>query len=133
MEVVFTAAIMDVFHNGHKNIIDTMKQHGLTIVVLHDDISCFKIKDKFPINTLEQRIRNVYLAGADIVIPTYNTDPAEEFEKIATWFPSAKFLRGDDNWNPPGKWKLDEMGVIQKYIPYTKSISSTKRREDNVI
>ena len=131
-KVVFTAAIMDAFHNGHKNIIDEMRKRGdIVIVVLHDDLACYLIKDKFPIQTIQQRIYNVYTAGADIVIPCHDVDPVVEFHDILQWFPDAVFLRGDDNMNPPGKYILDEMGVEQIYIPYTKDISSTKIRKEH--
>lgn len=130
-DVIFTAAIMDAFHNGHKNIIDEMRKRGDTvIVVLHTDFACYEIKGKFPIQNIAQRMHNVYMAGADIVIPCDDVDPAVEFHYILNWFPDAVFLRGDDNLNPPGKCFLDEMGVKQIYIPYTKDISSTKRRKE---
>lgn len=130
MNVVFTAAIMDMFHEGHANLINEMKKRGNhVIVILHDDYSCYRIKGRFPVQPLELRKKNVE-HFADEVWVTYETDPADQFAKVLECYPDAEFVRGNDNMTPPGKWLLSKHGTAQHYIPYTKSISSSKRRDE---
>ena len=131
LKVVLTAAIMDVFHEGHKNIIDRMNERGTwVVVVLHDDRSCYRIKGKIPIQTTRHRKRNVLLAGADEVRITLNTDPADQFERVIEEYgrDNILFMRGDDNTNFPGKWLIEKYGIPIEYIPYTQSTSSTEIR-----
>jgi cytidyltransferase-like protein len=131
-KIVFTAAIMDMCHKGHLNLLRKMREMGdKVIVVLHDDRSCFIIKDKFPIQSIEHRVRNLYATGlVDEVMVTGLEDPASSFSDIIVKYPNVLFVRGDDNMEPPGKWILDEHKIEQIYLPYTEGISSTKLREE---
>ena len=131
MRVVLTAAIMDVFHRGHKNILERMRSMGdYVVVVLHDDLSCYKIKGKIPIQTVRHRRRNVLLTGlADEVLITKSTDPADKFIEVLCRFNDVVFARGDDNPDFPGKWVIDMHHVPIELIPYTEGVSSTEIRE----
>jgi len=133
-KVVFTASIMDLLHRGHLNLLREMNKEGnFVIVVLHDDLSCFLIKDKFPIQTVEHRKRNLELSGlVDLVLITENTNPTDRFADIVNKYGAENvlFMRGDDNLKPPAKEFLDRYGIQQKYIKYTEGISSSKIRDE---
>jgi cytidyltransferase-like protein len=131
MRVVLTAAIMDVFHEGHKNILEQMRKHGdKVIVVLHDDLSCFKIKHKFPMQTVSHRKRNVLLSGlADEVFITQSIDPTDQFATVIKKYNDITFMRGDDNKDFPGKWTIDGYAIPIVYLSYTEGVSSTLRRD----
>jgi len=131
MKVVLTAAIMDMLHKGHLNLLREMRKSGdYVIVVLHDDKSCFLIKDKIPVQSIKQRVNNLKITGlVDKVLITKSTDPADQFKKVIKNYKDILFIRADDNIDFPGKWILTCNNVPIKYVPYTKGISSTKIRE----
>jgi cytidyltransferase-like protein len=131
--VVFSAAIMDLMHEGHINLLNEMRGTGdRTIMVLHDDASCFAIKGKVPIQSLAQRIRNLEISGlVDEILVADTIDPAPQFGLIigANYDNELIFMRGDDNLNPPGGWILDKMDIEQRYVHYTQGVSSTLIRD----
>jgi cytidyltransferase-like protein len=131
MRIVLTAAIMDMFHFAHKNLLKEMRANGdKVVVVLHDDKSCYEIKGKFPVPGIKQRVKNLKDSGlVDKVYVTKRTDPSDKF-KLATLFrKDVIFMRGDDNINYPGKWFIDSKKIPTKFIKYTEGISSTKLRD----
>jgi len=129
---VFTAAIMDLCHAGHLNLLRRMGAAGDSVtVVLHDDAACYRIKGKFPIQSIDQRARNVLSTGlVDEVLVTELTDPSDQWLRLIDREPTDQlhFMRGDDNLDPPGKWLLDHFKITQEYIPYTEGISSSEVR-----
>jgi glycerol-3-phosphate cytidylyltransferase len=135
MRVGLNAAICDCYHKGHKNLHQWMRDNfDKVVVILHDDVSCYNIKEKFPVQTLDHRIKNVKLTGlVDRVEDTNSEDPCDEFEAIINEYgaENVTYVRGDDMMeNFPGKWKLEEMGVQIEYRPYTKGVSSTQIRDE---
>lgn len=133
MRVALTAAIMDVFHQGHKNILEKMRwEADYVVVVIHDDLSCYRIKGKLPIQTAKHRKRNILLTGlADKVLITKSIDPADQFVKIINKHKEIVFMRGDDNKEFPGKWMIDTHNIPIRYVPYTDGVSSTEIRMQN--
>lgn len=134
-KIVFTAAIMDLMHTGHLNLLKAMKGEGdYVAVVLHDDSSCYQIKGKTPIQNLNSRTQNLVISGlVDVVIVTHSTDPADGFHTVFnTWGEDndLMFMRGDDNTNPPGFHYIKMKGIPYKFVPYTKGISSTQLRNN---
>lgn len=104
---------------------------GVVAMVLHSDDSCYRIKGITPTFTCWQREDAVRDTGlVDTVYITEDDDPAYRFAQILQDYPSHQplFVRGDDNLEPPGRWYLDEYGIDQLYLPYTKGISSTMLR-----
>lgn len=133
-KVVLTAAIMDLLHDGHQNLLREMRKEagddGKVIVVLHSDLSCYRIKGKFPVWSLERRARCIKDSMlADIAYVTAEDDPAAMFVEAHKRYGVDLFMRGDDNTGFPGKWQIDELGVPIKLIPYTKGVSSTELRK----
>lgn len=134
MKVILTAAIMDMFHNGHKNVLEKMQARGdKVVVVLHDDKSCYDIKGKIPVQTVEHRKRNLMLTGlADEVLITKSIDPWKEFKEVIDKYDDIIFMRGDDNIKFPGRWIIDDNEIPIEFIPYTQGESSTKKRNDSI-
>ena len=132
MKVVLTAAIADLCHAGHINLLKEMRKNGdYVVVVLHSDESCYSIKGKIPIQNLEQRKSNLRITGlVDEILVTHNDDPAEAFRNVIFGNKDLLFMRGDDNKDFPGKWIIDENKIPIKYVKYTEGISSSKIRED---
>lgn len=131
MKVVLTAAIMDLCHEGHLNLLRKMRVSGdKVIVVLHDDKSCYQIKGKIPIQNIKQRVNNLKITGlVDEVLTTKNIDPADQFKRVIRKYRDILFIRADDNKNFPGKWLIDQYNIPIEFIPYTKGVSSTKIRK----
>lgn len=129
--IVFTAAIMDLCHEGHLNLLARMREKGdHVVVVLHTDSACYRIKGKFPIWSTLRRARMVKETGlVDEVLITDLTDPSDRFLELLERGEDLYFMRGDDNLEPPGKWLLDLREITQEYIPYTEGVSSTELRE----
>ena len=132
MRLVFTAAVMDILHEGHINLLEKMRESGdLVLVVLHDGFTTFKNKHKLPIESLEKRTRNLIDTGlVDIVRYTFEAEPIEAFKKILKDYNNFDllFMRGDDWEKFPAK-KTIEGKVDIKYIPYTTGISSSNKKE----
>lgn len=135
MKLVFTAAVMDLLHEGHIELLEQMRELGdITLVVLHDGFTTFKNKKKLPIENLEKRTRNLIDTGlVDIVRYTFQDEPIEAFEKIVKDYGDKFeliFMRGDD-WS-----EFPAVSIIRKYnIPivykkYKSNISSTKLRNE---
>lgn len=133
MKIVFTAAVMDLLHEGHLNLLGQMRKSGdLTLVILHDGFTTFENKRKLPIENLEKRTRNLIDTGlVDIIWHTYEKSPKKEFMRVIDRFRDHEllFMRGDDWAGFPGKWLLDAHNVEQRLIPYTKGVSSTFLRD----
>lgn len=131
MKLVFTAAVMDLLHEGHLNLLKAMREEGdLTLVILHDGFTTFENKRKLPIESLEKRTRNLIDTGlVDIIWHTFRKVP--EFSRVKNRFGGKfelLFMRGDDWPTFPGKGELDSMGIEQKFVPYTKGVSSSLLR-----
>ena len=132
MRVALTAAIMDVFHDGHRNILNIMRDNAdKVIVVLHDNLSCYRIKNKFPIQTVEHRKQNVLDTGlVDEVLITKDIDPSDCFRTVLDTYYDVIFVRGNDNFEFPGKHTILKYEIPILYVEYTKGISSSIIRLD---
>lgn len=129
---------MDMLHKGHLNLLRALRAEagtaGAVLMILHDDKSCYDIKEKFPVQTLKQRMTNVRLTGlVDLALATYSTDPGEDFLNYAAKYgknlEKGVFMRADDNKNFPGMWAIEKLKFDIKFVPYTNGISSSKIRD----
>jgi len=131
--LVFTAAVFDLLHEGHIDLLKRMRERGdLTCVILHDGLSTFRNKGRFPVDSLGRRAVNLIGTGlVDIIMNTYSTSPDEEFRRVADRYGDFDlvFMRGDDWGEFPGKSTLEELGIPIEFKPYTKGISSTSLRQ----
>lgn len=131
VKVGFIAGVWDLLHEGHLAILRAIRAEvDRLVVIIHDDESCFKIKDKVPIQDLDHRVRSLEISGlADEIIVTRSTDPYKEFIQVVASYPNAEYYRGDDLTKDfPGQWLLEERGVKIHFLPYTRGVSSTQIR-----
>ena len=133
MKVVFSASILDLCHSGHLNLLRTMRKRGdKVIMVLHDDYSCFLIKDKFPIWDLKRRIKALKMTGlVDKVMVSKFPDPTDQFKKIIKRYKKEDllYIRGDDNKKFPGMGIVERNNIPIEFIKYTEGTSSTKIKD----
>ncbi len=136
MKLVMTAAVMDLLHEGHINLLQKMRGYGdMVLVVLHDGFTTFENKQKLPIENLEKRTRNLVDSGlVDIVKYTFEKEPNKAFldiiERYGNKFDDIKFVRGDDWENFPGRTILEAYNIPIFFEPYTKGSSSSKIRNE---
>lgn len=138
MKVVFTAAVMDLCHKGHINLLKRMRdeagEDGRVIVILHEDKNIYETKGKIPIQDIQRRMKNVEITGlADIVMQTsdYN-DLADKFENIIEMYFDSElvFMRGDDWHDFPASHVIRENQIPIKFVEYTEGISSSLMRNE---
>jgi len=141
LTLVMTAAVMDLLHEGHLNLLQKMRDRGhLTLVILHDGFTTFRNKRKLPIENLEKRTRNLIDTGlVDIIRYTFTESPAGEFLDVVTDFRTKRgfdgepawnvlFMRGDDWADFPARATLERLQVPIEFVPYTKGISTSRLR-----
>lgn len=134
-KAAITVGVFDMLHEGHINLLNTMRLEAETIyVIVHDDHSTFLNKGKFPVQELGHRVRNLERARvATEVVSCTNPDPSPVLEKAVVAMQSmgpVLYMRGDDWVEFPGKDVLAEHNITIKYIPYTKGVSSSQRRDE---
>lgn len=140
MKVVFTAAVMDLCHRGHINLLKKMREEagadGKVVVFLHDDKTIYQTKGKIPIQRLSQRVSNVIITGLANKVYTCGDfeDLANQFEDLIRKEQgegnSLVFMRGDDWKDFPARQVVDKYGVAIKFVPYTEGVSSTLIRKE---
>jgi cytidyltransferase-like protein len=125
---VYTIGCFDLFHRGHQNVLMSLREFGYFLVVgIHDDESYFKLKNKYTIDNLETRMKNVKpFADQIFVIPS--TDPELYLKSMVSEHDilagKCCYARGDDMLQFPGReWCESVMPV--HFVPRTESCSST--------
>jgi glycerol-3-phosphate cytidylyltransferase len=129
-KVGYTTGVFDLFHIGHLTLLrnaSALCDH-LIVGVSTDDL--VKYKGKKPVIQYADRAAIVEgIRFVDQVIPQSDLDKVVAWRKI-------KFdvLFVGDDWYENPSWieyekKLKEVNVQVVYLPYTKSISSTKINE----
>lgn len=131
---VYSIGCFDLFHWGHKTLIEKMRQHGDRIVVgIHDDESIYKLKQKYPVDPLEKRMANLKKHVDQVyVIPATDPTPyisaAIDRNKVA----ESCYLRGDDMPHFPARGLIEELGMDVVFVPYTQGVSSTQLRNEMI-
>jgi len=125
---VYTIGCFDLFHRGHANVLMSLREFGYYLVAgIHDDASYFKLKKKYPIDTLEKRMEKVKpYVDQLFVIPS--TDPLLYIKSVVSdqdiETGSCCYARGDDMLNFPSReWVESVMPVY--FVPRTEGCSST--------
>lgn len=125
---VYTIGCFDLFHRGHQNVLNSLREFGYFIVAgIHDDESYFKLKNKYTIDNLEKRIQMVKpFVDQLFVIPS--TDPLIYIQAAVSQQDidagTCCYVRGDDMLQFPGReWVESVMPVY--FVPRTESCSST--------
>ena len=134
MTLVFTAAVCDLLHRGHLNLLYKMRARGdLTLVILHDEKSTYLNKNRFPVESLERRASNLIDTGlVDIVMFTRSRAPTLEFEQVIRKYRDwdLVFMRGDDWKDFPAHEVIARHGIPVEFVEYTEGVSSTEIRSE---
>ncbi|KAK8797192.1 hypothetical protein WA158_004402 [Blastocystis sp. Blastoise] len=129
---VYSIGCFDLFHRGHERLLKYLHEFGDYVVIgIHDDESYFKLKKKYPIDSLDVRINNIK-PYCDIIFVIPSTDPTL-FIKAATAQQDIDnhcccYVRGDDMINFPSRdWVEANMPVYM--LPRSDGVSSTLIRQ----
>ncbi|CAF0932143.1 unnamed protein product [Adineta steineri] len=128
---VYTVGCFDLFHEGHRLLLQRMRQFGREVIVgVHDSRSIHKLKNRVPVDGTETRMLNVK-RYADEVYCVSGTDPSN-FVKCIVHLrenETAIYVRGDDMGDFPSRHVVEELMPV-KFLPYTNGVSSTKLRQE---
>lgn len=131
MIIGYTTGVYDLFHVGHLNLFKNAKGmcDRLIVGVTVDELVSYK--GKKAVIPFEDRIEIVRgCKFVDAAVPQYDMDKLTACKKLG-----ANILFVGDDWYGTEKWNQYETefakaGIRIVYFPYTKSISSTKLREE---
>lgn len=144
---VLTVGCFDMLHEGHVNLLRKMEEASEgekfraynVFIIIHDDLSIFENKGRFPVQDHVQRSENLRKLGYQKITYCYNADPTTELMILLTELRRMKeageiegiiYMRGDDWGDFPGKKYLDQEGIEIRFIKYTKGVSSTQRHDE---
>lgn len=125
---VYTIGCFDLFHRGHQNVLISLREFGYYIVAgIHDDESYFKLKNKYTIDNLETRMKNVKpFVDQLYVIPS--TDPLMYIKSMVSEQDirtgACCYARGDDMLQFPGREWVESVMPVH-FVPRTEACSST--------
>lgn len=125
---VYTIGCFDLFHRGHQNVLQALREFGYFIVAgIHDDESYFKLKNKYTIDNLETRMANVKpYVDQLFVIPS--TDPMLYVKSMVSQQDidsgACCYARGDDMLQFPGRDWIESVMPVH-FVPRTEACSST--------
>lgn len=132
-DIAITVGVFDMLHQGHIDLIKFMrKRASKTMAFVHDDFSTFDNKDKFPVQHIEHRLKNLQ-RFVDDIYTVRNSNPTSELMEIVNFYfqrgDKIVYIRGDDWKDFPGKNFIDIKKIPIIYKKYTEGVSSTKIRE----
>ena len=122
----YTTGVFDLFHHGHVNLLKNAKALCDKLIVGVSTDELVRYKGKTPIIPHEHRMTVVQSCRyVDLTIPQENIDKLEAYKKLkfnvlfvgSDWYQDDKWINYENN--------LETFGVKVRYIPYTKSVSST--------
>lgn len=129
--VVYTCGAFDLFHVGHLNILEGAKALGdRLIVAVSTDELVGEYKGKKTTVPFEERIRIVSaLRCVDCAIPQHERDKFAAWQKVGfdIWVVGDDWYGHEDYMSY--KIRLEAVGVRTVFLPYTRHLSSTMRRE----
>ena len=132
-KVGYTCGVFDLFHVGHLNLLERCKEMcDILIVGVCDDRYVTEIKKKQPVYPESQRVR--ILNALKVVDRAELVTIAETNDKILALkrFKFDVLFSGDD-WKSSERYLMTERqfaeyGASIEYLPYTKGISATDRK-----
>ncbi|XP_045191455.2 uncharacterized protein LOC123548334 [Mercenaria mercenaria] len=131
VDKVYTVGCFDLFHEGHKILMERLKELGKQVIVgVHDSRSIFKLKKRVPIDSTYKRMSNVK-NYADVVYCISGTDPTQFLKCIfdVNEPVTSMYVRGDDMPNFPARKFIEEVMPVH-FLPYSEFVSSTKIRKE---
>lgn len=132
--VVYTCGTFDLFHIGHLNMLLNAKGLGdKLIVAVSTDELVAEYKNKKTIVPFEERMAIVReLRCVDACIPQHSRDKFAAWERIGfdIWVHGDDWYSDDEYRNY--KERFEAVNVRAVFLPYTRSLSSTSRRQSLV-
>ena len=134
-DTVITVGVFDCLHEGHVNLLNEMqKKADKVIVIVHDDLSTFLNKNRFPVQDMQHRMKNLLTLVPFLEIHSVSEpDPSERIKKVIKERPqkeTAVYMRGDDWNNFPGIAVVKQLGIPIEYVSYTTGVSTTQIRNE---
>ena len=125
-KTIITYGTFDLFHHGHKKILERAKQQGSKLIVGVTGSNYDKARGKLNVEqSLEERIQNVIDSGFadEVIVEEYEGQKIDDIQKYNV----DKFVIGDD-WIGKFDYLAKYCEVI--YLERTKNISSTQIRNE---
>jgi cytidyltransferase-like protein len=125
---VYTIGCFDLFHRGHQNVLESLREFGYYVVAgIHDDQSYFQLKGKQPIDNLETRMEAIKpFIDQIFVIPS--TDPLLYIKSMVSKQDidtgACCYARGDDMLDFPSREWVETVMPVH-FVPRTEACSST--------
>lgn len=125
----YTSGVFDLFHTGHLNILNRSKSlcDRLIVGVTTDDLVSYKnAKAVVPFEERIEIVKNIKCV--DLAIPQDTLDKYIMWKKLKfdvmfigdDWFDTERFKKYEE--------KLSSVGVSIIYLPYTKGVSTSERK-----
>lgn len=134
MKTVLTLGTFDLFHNGHRELLDAcleLADLGPVVVALNRDDFVERYKGRRPLQTYEER-RHAVMEVADLVV----CNVGDEDSGVAISVVDPDIIAVGDDWQ--SKDYLGQLGVTQAwldernievvYVPRTTGLSTSKLR-----
>ena len=126
----YTSGVFDMFHIGHLNILKYSKSlcDKLVVGIITDELVSYKNTEV--IVPFEERIEIVQnIKCVDLAVPQDNLDKFIMWKKLKfdvmfigdDWFDTKRFDEFEE--------KLSQVGVKIIYLPYTKGVSTSLRKQ----
>ena len=137
MKIGYTCGVYDLFHVGHLNLFERCKKHcDYLIVGVCDDDYVRTVKGKEPVINEKDRARIV--GALKVVDEAVIIDTKVTVDKMLALkkFGFNKLFVGDDWKGTPRfietekQFKENQIDVEILFLPYTKSVSTSKLREE---
>lgn len=126
-KIVVTVVVGDLFHIGHKRILEKMKKLGGKLIVgVVSDLTCAKYK-RLPIIPQEQRKEMIEALRCVDKVEIVDSKTAKP---LCEKYKADIFARAYDWQDPEARDYIISTGGKVKYFPLTEGISSTKIIEE---
>jgi cytidyltransferase-like protein len=135
--VGYTQGVYDMFHIGHLNYFENVKQKcDYLIVGINSDQATYNYKNKYPVIPEDERVRIVeaikYVDEVVLVDDVVRVDDSGKIQAYEKYHFDMLFMGGDHKDDP--RWQavddyLRQRGLKVSYMTPTKHISSTKLRK----
>ncbi|CAF4446058.1 unnamed protein product, partial [Didymodactylos carnosus] len=125
----YTVGCFDLFHEGHRLLLQRMREYGREVVVgVHNSRSVWKLKNRVPVDGTEKRMLSVK-EYADQVYCINGTDPSTFLSCMVHLKEneSALYVRGDDMIDFPARPIVEELMPV-RFLPYLQGVSSSQLR-----
>lgn len=129
-KIVFTSAVMDLFHIGHLKLFERASELGKLVVAIPTSDSNEIFKGHPTYYTFEQRLRIIQALKCVHLCLGYHS--LEELQNLIKLIKPDIVCRGDDQKEFNGKKEAKEVGAKIVYFPYSKEISTTQIKKTNM-